>query len=93
MVKEFWKDTNHNHLHIWKEPTLWGMVEDDASRDAIWSELPKRHIKAQEGEDIIRWGHKTKGTFTTKEAYLLQTQRQMEPPDPLSMRIWESNFW
>ena len=64
--KDFWKDTTHDHFCIWKEPTLWGLTEDNVSLDAIWSEIQKRLIEVRDGEDIIRWGHKTKGTFTTK---------------------------
>jgi hypothetical protein len=37
-------------------------------------EMSKRKILKLEGEDILRWGHRPKGTFSTQEAYQLLTQ-------------------
>ena len=34
-VKEFWKYTNNNHFHLWKEPTEWGPMDNNALMDII----------------------------------------------------------
>jgi hypothetical protein len=55
--------------------------------------MSKRKILKLEGEDILRWGHRPKGTFSTQEAYQLLTQTNPPPTNELWRKIWSLQHW
>jgi len=55
-------------------------------------ELQKRCIRYSEGRDILRWGYKPKGSFSTSNAYKIICT-DSSPPDPIWSRIWDSGTW
>jgi hypothetical protein len=47
-----------------------------------WHELTiSRKMKILQGEDILRWGHSSRGTFTIKEAYDIKTTFHLLPQE------------
>jgi hypothetical protein len=61
---------------------------------APWhEEMSKRKIPKLEGEDILRWGHHPKGTYSTQEAYQIITQVDPPPTNGLWCKIWSLQHW
>ena len=56
-------------------------------------ELAKRKIPRTEGEDILRWGYGTQGTFSTSEAYQLQTCIDPSPASEIWQKLWNLKLW
>jgi len=55
-------------------------------------ELTNRRIKYSEEKDILRWGYKPRGTFTTQEAYNLIINAPANK-DPLWDKVWHPKIW
>jgi len=55
--------------------------------------METRKIAIRIDPDILRWGHSTKGTFTTKEAYNLTMEQEQDDLKPLWKQIWKGNWW
>ena len=68
----------------------WGF---EGPIDDLVAELKNRIIHIKQGPEIIRWGHRTKGTFTIKEAYSLKTSQHNDQPDPSRGHLWGTNHW
>jgi hypothetical protein len=77
-VADYWQNTPPGNP--WRQ---WVLDRDSMGLEADvdltpWQEeMAKRKVPRIAGEDILRWGHKPQGTFTTKEAYQLKA-----PSDP-----------
>jgi len=69
-VKEYWKEQELDGIwRKWIKPNEWNIMIEQDQQAAIIKELNSRKIKARIGDDILRWGNSTKGSFTVKEAY------------------------
>jgi hypothetical protein len=55
--------------------------------------LNSRKIFSQQGEDILRWGHTTTGTFNIQEAYHLREGHRSLPKEEVWGKIWEAKSW
>jgi hypothetical protein len=55
--------------------------------------INSRNIFIQQGEDILRWGHSTTGTFNLKEAYFLSAGHDSLPKDTVWNKIWGAKLW
>jgi hypothetical protein len=55
--------------------------------------LISRKIFIQQGEDILRWGKSTTGTFNLKEAYFLSAGNNSLQKDASWNKIWGENLW
>jgi len=49
--------------------------------------------KVKTGEDILKWGKSTKGTFTVKEAYYLMGQQERAEENTEWKTIWDNKWW
>ena len=61
--------------------------------EPLQEEMSKRKILKLEREDILRWGHRPKGTFSMQEAYQLLTQTDPPPTNELWRKIWSLKHW
>jgi hypothetical protein len=77
-----WKNT-HEHLNITLHVNLQPLQEH----------LTSRKIFSQQGEDILRWGHSTTGTFNIPEAYSLQANHSTLPHEEIWGKIWDMKSW
>jgi hypothetical protein len=59
----------------------------------LQEELAKRKIPKIEGEDILRWGYGTQGSFSTREAYQIKTQSDPLPASKVWQKIWNLKHW
>jgi ribonuclease HI len=59
-----------------------------------WHELTSsRKIQIFQGDNILRWGHSSRGTFTIKEAYNIKTTSHLLPQEPVWEKIWSIKHW
>jgi exonuclease III len=87
-VADYWKaDSPENTWRQWHVD--WGGLdlEPNENLSPLQEELEKRRIPIMAGEDILRWGHKPQGTFSTREAYRLKA-----PPNPLPSTIFGASY-
>jgi hypothetical protein len=73
-VADYWQDISPGdkwrRWHLDKERINLNEHVDMAP----WhEEMSKQKIPKLEGEDILRWGHRPKGTYSTEEAYQILT--------------------
>jgi hypothetical protein len=50
-------------------------------------------IQILEGEDILIWGHSSRGTFTIKEAYNIKKTPHSLPTEKVWETIWATKHW
>jgi hypothetical protein len=55
--------------------------------------MTKRKIPKIAGEDILRWGYKPRGTFSTREAYQLKAQADPVPNTKVWRKLWNLKHW
>jgi ribonuclease HI len=61
---------------------------------APWQEeLAKRKISKIAGEDILRWGYRPQGTFSTREAYQLKSHLEPLPDTKVWHKLWSLKHW
>jgi ribonuclease HI len=93
-VADYWQENSPEDK--WRK---WHLDKERINLDARvdvepWQEeMSKRKILKLEGEDILRWGHRPKGTFSTQEAYQLLTQINPPPTNELWRKIWSLQHW
>ena len=61
--------------------------------DTLNSILRKRLIRAVQGQDILRWGKCTGGSFNLKEARHYAENRNENDKVVWHNNVWESNLW
>eukprot|EP00253_Pinus_taeda_P035376 PITA_35376 len=91
-VHQYWKQDLASGFRQWHPSN---QITTNATRQeeiTLEEELRKRSIRMENSEDILRWGYRPKGTYTTTEAYSLSTQSDFRP-DPLWNRIWSFKAW
>ena len=76
----------------WATRDKWHLLQQQLYSEAFWEELQQRCIRHRIGTDILRWGYKTKGMFSTKESYQL-SNTPIEKPDPCWSKIWDIKSW
>jgi hypothetical protein len=81
-VADYWQ---HNPTEdTWR---CWHLDQETIDPDLqvdlapLQEELTKRKIPIRAGEDILRWGYRPQGSFSTREAYQIKTQS--DPPHSL----------
>ena len=61
---------------------------------APWQEeLAKRKIPKIAGEDILQWGYRPQGTFSTREAYQLKSHLDPLPDTKVWHKLWSLKHW
>eukprot|EP00253_Pinus_taeda_P015442 PITA_15442 len=91
-VNKFWNlNTNSDHRE-WK--TINQIIPDstEAIQLSLSTELKKRKILKEVGEDKLRWGYEEKGIFTAKEAYKILLKDRLNK-DKLWEKIWKPPIW
>jgi hypothetical protein len=53
----------------------------------------KRKIPKITGEDIVRWGYRSWGTYNIREAYHIKTQSNLAPTRDVWSKIWNLKHW
>ena len=86
---QIWDSTasNSNGFRQWKPFHLIMPHAQSPEVEALNKELQRRQIRSSDDPDILRWGHTTKGMFSTKEAYSLMYPSPL-PRDTLWQMIW-----
>eukprot|EP00253_Pinus_taeda_P025694 PITA_25694 len=91
----FWEDWTQEieqGFRKWKQGNQITRIADIPFIDDLEKELRKRSIRHSEGRDILQWGYKPKGTFTTSEAYKIMCI-DLTTPDPIWSKIWGLGSW
>ena len=61
--------------------------------DRLWEAINNRRIRMHLGEYKLRWGYRTKGSFTIKEAYDLWKGVDNQPVDQKWKKLWKKKMW
>ena len=64
-VNQYWDDTDKQGYRQWKQATRIARNANEQESHAITDELNNRCIRVSHDQDILRWGHTPKGTFST----------------------------
>jgi hypothetical protein len=94
LVADYWQ--NNSREDAWR---CWKVDRDHMDLDAhvnlepLNEELDKRKIPRIEGEEILQWGYGTQGTFSTREAYRIQTGTDLGPTSEIWQKIWNLRHW
>jgi hypothetical protein len=83
-VADYWKDNSSDATwRCWKSTREDLHIEAHVDLQPWYNLTNARKIPILPGEDILRWGHSSRGTFNIQEAYVHQGKFQSPPP-------WES---
>jgi hypothetical protein len=55
--------------------------------------MTERKIPKIAGEDILRWGYRPQGTFSTREAYQLKAHLDPLPNMKAWRKLWSLKHW
>eukprot|EP00253_Pinus_taeda_P008458 PITA_08458 len=91
-VNQFWKDNPESDHRTWREAQEIIPNSPAAVQRSLANELQKRRILKENDQDKLRWGYEEKGTYTTKEAYLITLKDQLTK-DKLWEKIWNPPIW
>eukprot|EP00253_Pinus_taeda_P020669 PITA_20669 len=91
-VNQFWKDNPESDHRTWREALEIIPNSPAAVQRSLANELQKRRILKENDQDKLRWGYEEKGTYTTKEAYLI-TLKDHLTKDKLWEKIWNPPIW
>lgn len=70
LVRDFWQRESRDEVwSIWRRPEEWMEQVAGEQKEAYQNKTQTRRIPIRTSLDILRWGHKTKGNFSIKEAY------------------------
>jgi hypothetical protein len=93
-VADYWQiDNTEANWRSWRVDREHMNLDQHINLTPLQAELAKRKIPKIEGNDILRWGYGTQGTFNTKEAYQLKTQSNHLPASQIWQKIWSLKHW
>lgn len=88
-VHQFWQQQTPQDFQLWKSASTWQANWQGETYEEIDQELKLRKIEYSDQKDKLRWGHRPKGIFTTKEAYQLRYQPMQTARDQLWDQVWQ----
>ena len=59
----------------------------------LWEGNETRKLVSANGEDILRWGYRSKDMFTIEEGYFLKSNNHHNIAVPIWKKIWGAKFW
>jgi hypothetical protein len=72
-VSDFWNpEVKREIWRTWKNTHEDLNIPTEINLQPLLDHLNSRKILSQQGDDILRWGHSTTGTFNIQEAYHLR---------------------
>jgi hypothetical protein len=93
-VKDYWiPDGPREIWRIWKKSHEDLNIPTDLNLQPLQAHLDSRKILSQQGDDILRWGHSTTGTFNIREAYHLRAGHNSLQREEVWSKIWETKSW
>ena len=88
----FWHQNRQEYFREWISQDNWHPLQQQLHLEALCEDLQQCCIRNKPGNDIIHWGYKSKGMFTTKESHqILNTPN--EPPEPGWTKLWILKTW
>jgi exonuclease III len=93
-VADYWRgETQGNTWRLWLMDRQSLHLSDQVDLGPYQTEMLKRKIAKLSGEDILRWGHRPSGTYSTSEAYHIKIQSSLEPAGRVWQKIWNLKHW
>lgn len=87
-----WTQETNQGYRKWQQIELIINRVDQRTINELEGELQKCQVRYSEDKDIIRWGYRPKGNFTTAEAHKIISSTTF-PLDPIWGRIWSAGNW
>jgi hypothetical protein len=93
-VADYWQNNpTEDTWRCWRVEREHMDLEVHVNLEPLKEELAKRKIPRIEGEDILRWGYGTQGSFSTREAYQIKTHTDPLPASKIWQKIWNLKHW
>jgi hypothetical protein len=93
-VLDFWNPNVPREIwRTWKNSHEALNIPMDLNLQPLQEHLDSRKILSQQGDDILRWGHSTTGTFNIQEAYHLRAGHKSLLREEVWGKIWEAKSW
>jgi hypothetical protein len=93
-VADYWQDgPQENMWHRWHLDRENIALRAGVDLEPWHEEMMKRKIPKRTGEDILRWGYRPRGTFSTGEAYQLKAPTNPLPNAKVWCKLWNLKHW
>jgi hypothetical protein len=93
-VEYYWHPARNQDIwRNWKNTHEALNIPNEINIQPLLDHLDARKILNQQGNDILRWGHTSTGTFNIQEAYRLKAGHDSLPTEAIWSKIWETNSW
>jgi hypothetical protein len=93
-VADYWRgDSQDNTWRHWLMHKQSLHLSNQVDLGPYQAEMLKRKIAKLTGEDILRWGYRPQGTYSTSEAYHIKVQSSLEPAGRVWQKIWNLRHW
>ena len=89
----YWNSDEEGQWRIWKGKEQWRNAPETTQWNNFEKEMKTRTLVATNGEDILRWGYRSKGMFTIEEGYYLKSNNQQDIAIPIWNKIQRMKFW
>eukprot|EP00253_Pinus_taeda_P011233 PITA_11233 len=90
---QFWQQQETQDFRTWKPASSWQTDWQGETYADIGQELLQRKITPSSQKDKLRWGHTSRGIFTTKESYTIRYDQSTNDKDQLWTHIWQPRLW
>jgi len=91
-IHHYWMQETEHRFRKWKQGNQLANFTNLQDTGELEKELGKIRIRHDEGQDILRWGYRPKGNFTTSESYKIVCNNYT-PSDPIWSIIWGLGSW
>jgi hypothetical protein len=93
-VADYWQnDHTENTWRCWHLDRGRINLAPQIDLTPLHEALNKRKIPIRNGEDILRWGYKPQGSYSTQEAYQLTAKVDHTLDTKLWKKIWNLKHW
>lgn len=92
-VVNYWCREDDGQWRKWKGQRQWRNAPETLQWNNFEKEMKTRKLVSANGEEIMRWGYRNKGTFTVEEGYLIKSENHQNMTVPIWKKIWGAILW
>lgn len=91
IVAQYWDEGTDHQWIKWKQKGHWQNASNTHQWENYENELKSRKLPTAAGDDILRWGYRTKWMFTIQEGYNIENNNIQPQASHLWRKIWSTN--
>jgi hypothetical protein len=93
-VADYWKENTPGATwRSWKSTRGDLHIAEHVDLQPWYNLINARKIQILQGEDILRWGHSSRGIFNIQEAYAIKADHNHNPHEKVWTKIWSNKHW